>query len=436
MATPEDIANAFATAFANVTIRQAPAAGYAGLMKPPTYTGVKKDGSWLSYKSTMMAVLSLKIKPGDDGVHSPENINTMKIIIYSSIRGEPAELISTLGPPTPPFIAATTVADYWRALDLVFMPAAEMNLARLRFRNRMQGQTESVQFYSSAKRTLFSMAYPDATNHVELLAGFLEGLYDPEVARATARGAHTTLQESTNAALAGVAQERRLVHQGKRKDTGGLSQVLFEVDTSVFEHQQHGRVGTSSTRESPSTLAQEEPMDMSQLGAMAYPGAQGHPLSGPEQGYDGGYEGQGGFEEVGNVQEDQQAVDLIYEYPDIALQMISDGLSAFEGLCYFCNKPGHIARNCFLKSKTRGRGGRGRFRGGFRGGFRGQGRGGYRGRGAGRGAEGAPRDAGGRYLPHQAIGHIEGRETEDLTDDQLSRALGETQLAPTDGSSF
>ena len=167
-------------------------------------------------------------------------------------------------------------------------------------------------------------------------------------------------------------------------------------------------------------------MDMS---AMPYAGAHGY-------GQEGYYEGQSGFE-VGHEQEDQQAVDLMNEYPDIALQMISDGLSAFEGLCYFCNKPGHIARNCFLKNKSRGRGGRGRFRGGFRGGFRGQGRGGFRGRGTGRGGESAPpRDSGGRYLPHQAIGHIEEEETGDLTDDQLSRALGDTHLTPTDGSGF
>ena len=291
-----------------------PRQGRGRYNKPPKYKGGADKTSWETFKAQWKAFSGLLY--GNNP--TVEQTAELKASIFLNITEDASQLLTGLGPGSDTFNAATTVNDYLGVLTNVYRPAAEISLAKQKFRARKQQPKEAVQYYHSVKKRLFETAYPEdfvANRHSVFIEEFSDGLHNDAVfSNVRDHAPYNTAAEVLNQALKAVATERLAVAQGRKRDAGGLGTALFQSDA-------------------------DEP----NLGARAHDKPEAMDLSMIE-------------EEVHQLidQDPQQAEDLLSEHL-ANLQLAG----TFNGTCWSCGEFGHSSKFCKRKKTTTWRNGRG-----------------------------------------------------------------------------
>ena len=248
---------------------------------------------------------------------------------------------------TPAFRDAATLHDYLEILNTVFRPVGEVTIAKQKFRERKQGQKESLQAFGAAKQALYEEAFPAEWargDHTELIDQFILTVANLEVYTYLSLNApYPNITECVNTGLKCVATERTAVRSGRKKDLGGLSTAVFAIDDD--------RIGMDVTNSAANPKSDiPVPMEMGNMGA-------GHlGQVGPVEYYneDDSYNW---AEEVENDYPSwddagAEAMSMLEgnSWEDV-FTMLSEHLghlsaTGFKGTCWSCNKYGHSARYC------------------------------------------------------------------------------------------
>jgi hypothetical protein len=280
----------------------------------------------------------------------------------SAIRGAATRLlIAGMRPDTAPY-NTMTFDDYMAIMARKFSPASESLQMRNAYRTRVQSKDEDVQSYMDEKFEMYKLAYPEGERDLtDFFAQTTKGIYNQSVRRKVWNADYDTFADYTERAVKAVQVELQMLECGDSDSTSkdGLMPVT--------------RTGIPQAR-----YRRDEPMEVDSLRQMEdYP------------------------EEYEEVEEDTECEGCAY------LQE-----RGFSGPCYYCQKKGHLIRNCPRKSaglpRIRGQVQQGTYRPN-------RGRGLSRGRGLVRGA--APNRGG--YRGRSKLNHLEqGEYEEDQYEDE------------------
>ena len=318
-----------------------------GLSCPQWGADPQKDSTWLGHLQAFDSYVRL----------TQMTQGVAKEMLVNSIKGVKSNQILGYGPGFRGWEALSYDA-LRNELSQIFRPAAELSLAKANYKVRKQSPKESLQAYSSAKKSLFLQAYPDvnANTSSDLIDDFISGIANPEVVRTVLnRAPFTTFVEVMTVAMRALGAERELVLLGHKKDTIGLETAMIGVQSYADRQIQSGY--------------KHEPMDVNAMTA-------------DEEYWD---------EEEYFTEEQIAQYDL--QHDDEYIYAMSSPTGEFPGNCFRCGVHGHAAKQC-TNSRVAGasRGFKGRGRSSFRG------RGGRAGRARGWPARGLQRDRKGRYV--------------------------------------
>ena len=304
--------------------------------KSPEYGKSEGGLSWKSFCAALNSHFILMfptdynlVPEGQRAAVQARDINKKKCILFKSITGRKSELVQPVAPGTDAFTQAETFEDYLALFDKIFRPASETNLARSRFKKRVQNPRESVQSFAAAKRSLYAQAYPGQPDESILIDSFIDGLYHPQVSRMTSvrttSERYTSIDQCLSAALDCVAAERRLIDHGKQEDIGGLATPVADVDDLVFVDD-HGRAGGQ--------------VGVQTVGAPGLALATGGVATSQETPM-----------ELGSMLD---AEDLIDDDPELAHLTLAEGIHLMRGgpkRCWTCQREGHFSRECKVRKK-------------------------------------------------------------------------------------
>ena len=212
--------------------------------------------------------------------------------LYFAIKGSASIIISSMAPSEGRY-ANMTIAQYMTAVGEKFSPVSESEQMKGEYARRKQGKQEDIQSYLNEKHELFRLAYPTIGDRQEDLADFYDeatkGVANEAVRYALWECRPATIEEFINRAITLVSVERKRIANGHGKSGNNLDGL---IPISRFSRPTGGG----------------EPMEIDHLR--------------PE-------DGEGADEEC----------------QCMALQE-----QGFQGPCFFCQKRGHIVRNCPRKA--------------------------------------------------------------------------------------
>ena len=324
-----------------------------GLNCPQWGADPQKDTTWLGH-----------IQAFDSYVRLTQMTEVVaKEMLVNSIKGVKSNQILGYGPNFRGW-EALTYDELKNELSQIFRPAAELSLAKAHYKARKQQPKESLQAYSSAKKSLFLQAYPDteANTSEDLIDDFISGIANPDVVRTVLnRGPFGTFVEVLTVAMRALGAERELVLLGHKKDTIGLETAMAGTPSYADRQIQSGY--------------RHEPMDVNAIMA-------------EEEYWDD--------EEEGLTEEQVAQYDL--QHDDEYICAMTSPTGEFKGSCFRCGVHGHPAKKCTnprVAGANRGFRGKGKFS------ARGRGR---TNRGRNWSTRGASRDKKGRYTPGARTG--------------------------------
>ena len=221
----------------------------------------------------------------------PAQDNVAKRALFRAIRGQAAILITSMAP-SQGIYANMTLDEYLTAVGEKFAPASESEQMKGEYLRRRQGKLEDVQTYLNEKHELFKLTYPNAGERREDLADFFDeatkGIANDNVRYSLWECRPDTIAAFVEKAIFLVSVER------KRIEYGG------------------SRAGSSMDGLNPVSRVMRPTMLM------------GEPM------------------EIDHMQETDE---LGAECECAAIHE-----RGIRGPCYFCQKQGHILRNCPRKS--------------------------------------------------------------------------------------
>ena len=159
--------------------------------------------------------------------HNVTDANQLKIGLFSSIHGDPLELVQEFDIDSPNFEALVTYKDYAQALKDIFHPRAEAGLARTEFRIRRQGPQEDVGTYFASKRQLWIEAFGAEADFTTFLPELINGLHSTVVKRRIKHASPEDAEDAKKKLFEIVANERDAFLDGYAESTNleGLATV-------------------------------------------------------------------------------------------------------------------------------------------------------------------------------------------------------------------
>ena len=234
----------------------------------------------------------------------------IKNAIVWAMRGQAQDMINLHREGTRTYTENVTWRDYAGAIEMIFAPRAESQLAKQEFKSYKQGNTEDMSSYLATKRALYEVAYPNNTGNFDTLFDeVINGIVNREVKRELRMRNPQNAEAMEVAAVQIVANVRAAYENGY-----GLSE---------------SKDGLYHTTMLGVRRNQEEPMDVNAMRRK------------------------------------------LKSMEDTIAAFRREGE---KGKCFNCNKPGHLAKDCRAPKRPGGPGGgstyqgqgRGRGRGGYR----------------------------------------------------------------------
>ena len=269
------------------------------------------------------------------------NEQVKKMAAVSAFEGKATRALSTYGPTTQEFTNAATIGAYLDLCQDLFQPPAESKMAQLAFEQRIQGDDEPVTSYIADKRALYYIAEPRVAMRDSryFLQNLTKGLASAYVKTKMIERAPTTTEEYERMAVQAVGQGIELHRMG----TGNVTSLVgLAATTRQSKYLAGGGYGQAGV----------VPMEIGAIGQNTQGkgcfkcGKGGHIARECRSKAGGGAGGQrlgaGGKPPVvqrGNSGQRQDRKDTNLE-------------------CFYCNKKGHIKKDCFKfkRDKEAGRG--------------------------------------------------------------------------------
>ena len=269
------------------------------------------------------------------------NEQVKKMAAVSAFEGKATRALSTYGPTTQEFANAATIGAYLDLCQDLFQPPAESKMAQLAFEQRIQGDDEPVTSYIADKRALYYIAEPRVAMRDSryFLQNLTKGLASAYVKTKMIERAPTTTEEYERMAVQAVGQGIELHRMG----TGNVTSLVgLAATTRQSKYLAGGGYGQAGV----------VPMEIGAIGQNTQGkgcfkcGKGGHIArecrSKAGSGAGGQRLGAGGKPPVvqrGNSGQRQDRKDTNLE-------------------CFYCNKKGHIKKDCFKfkRDKEAGRG--------------------------------------------------------------------------------
>ena len=276
----------------------------------------------------------------------------IKNTLVWAMKGQAQDMISCHRRGTETFRKNVTWLSYARAIESIFAPPAESQLAKQEFKAYRQRQTEDISSYLSTKRALHDVAYPNKNGNFDnLLDAVIEGIYNKEVKLQLLRSNPKDIDEMESNAVRIVANERNAFEQGfSRCET---KDGLYHTTMIGVRHAQEEPMDISVLKDEIRTLKESinavhgKPVDKSKISCY-FCGKKGHWKSECRSlaAQRGGVRGRGGFSARNQNQRGGS----------------SGGKFPFD--CHHCGKNGHKKADCYKwKQEQQGSGGQ-RGRGG------------------------------------------------------------------------
>ena len=310
---------------------------YAQLLKGVPKFKDDKDGStWPEWR---IAFENWLIWSGMSDFPVPGGVEQIKkMACISAFEGKATRALSNYGPNSQEFANAATVVEYLDLCQGLFQPPAESKMAQLAFEQRIQGDDEPVTQYISNKRALYHIAEPrlDRRDSRYFMQNLTKGLASPYVKTKMVEKDPATNEEYERMAVQVVGQGIELHRMGTGNVTSlvGLaattrqSKYLSGGGQAGAVPMEIGAIGTTQGRGC---------FKCGKVGHMARDcrvkpggnaGGQRHGAGGKAQGAQGGT---GGGQGQGRRDKNME--------------------------CFYCNKKGHMKKECFKfkKDKEAGR---------------------------------------------------------------------------------
>ena len=152
------------------------------------------------------------------------NEQVKKMAAISAFEGKATRALSTFGPTTQEFANAATVGAYLDLCQDLFQPPAESKMAQLAFEQRVQGDDEPVTSYISDKRSLYHIAEPRVAMRDSryFLQNLTKGLASPYIKTKMIERAPQTTEEYERMAVQAVGQGIELHRLG----TGNVTSLV------------------------------------------------------------------------------------------------------------------------------------------------------------------------------------------------------------------
>ena len=258
-----------------------------------------------------------------------------KISILTAMEGRALAMVEPLQSSTTAFAEIATVEEFMERVQLLFQPAAEIQMAKEQFKSCKQARQENVSSYLSRKFGFFDRAFSPAERIFDnLLDEVISGLYSNLVKRKMRWENPRTREAIREKALYIVATERRALAEGYGESVSYDGLAATTITFSQNEDHQYGEpMDIDKIDEDVNRLG--NPQDrkcytcqgIGHLARQCPTKKQGNP---PNRGGGGGGRGRGNK---------------------------TGGTGGFRGKCNGCHQVGHMIKNCPSKG-GRGRGGR------------------------------------------------------------------------------
>ena len=257
--------------------------------------------------------------------------NFIKNTLVWAMKGQAQDMVHPHRQGSPTFIQNVTWREYAVAIERIFAPPAESQLAKSEFKAYKQRQTEDVSSYLSTKRALHEVAYPRNSGCFDnLLDEVINGLYNREVKLELRRTNPKNAEEMEMQLVQIVANERAAYENGySRSET---KDGLYHTTMMNKREPQEEAEGMAALKNEIKSLKEtiEAVQDKSKISCYKC-GKKGHMQSECRSGgARGGFRprGRGNFNQRGGL---------------------SGGRFPYD--CHHCGKNGHKKADCFTWKK-------------------------------------------------------------------------------------
>lgn len=261
----------------------------------------------------------------------------VRLAILAELRGKAAQTAKSIITEEFPDLDA-----FFNKLRSLFLSPSYADVSKSLFMNRVQQDDETVLQFHGALRVLFERAFPNADERVEseLIRRFIGGLKTEKLHTEMRLNPPETYQDCLTSAMR-IEGRLQMINLEREMQTRARKGEL----TTAPMH--YATFGGATAGNGAAASGSSEPMDLGNISRAHSNGNRGR----------GGFNNRGG--RGGQARGRGQPNRGRGGAQNSGTRPQQDGNTQKDDKCYYCNKPGHMARNCYSNpNRTGGRGAR------------------------------------------------------------------------------